>query len=45
VKKVARKGMDAKIAYDVLVSNSHVIAVDEVLRFKRGLLTVKCEKP
>ncbi len=41
VSKVARQGKDAKIAYDVLLSNSQIIAVDEELSLQAGL--VHCE--
>jgi predicted nucleic acid-binding protein len=39
VSKVARMGKDAKIAYDVLLSNSQIINVDEELSLRSGLFT------
>jgi predicted nucleic acid-binding protein len=44
VSKVARKGKDAKIAYDVLVSNSQMIAVDEELSLQAGLIHSEMRK-
>jgi predicted nucleic acid-binding protein len=44
VSKVARKGKDAKIAYDVLVSNSQMIAVDEELSLQAGLIHCEMRK-
>lgn len=41
VSKVARMGKDAKIAYDVMLSNSQIISVDEELSLQAGL--VHCE--
>jgi predicted nucleic acid-binding protein len=41
VSKVARKGKDAKIAYDVLLSNSQIIPVDDELSLQAGL--IHCE--
>jgi len=41
VSKVARMGKDAKIAYDVLLCNSQIIAADEELSLQAGL--VHCE--
>lgn len=38
VSKVARKGKDSRIAFDVLLSNSHVVDVDEELSLHAGLL-------
>ncbi len=38
VSKVARKGMDVKTAYDVLLANSKVVSVDEELSLQAGLL-------
>jgi predicted nucleic acid-binding protein len=38
VSKVGRMGKDAKVAYDVLLSNSQVVVVDEELSFQAGLL-------
>jgi predicted nucleic acid-binding protein len=39
VSKVARKGEDAKVAYDVLLSNSQIVSVDEELSLQAGLLS------
>ncbi len=44
VSKVARIGKDAKIAYDVLLSNSQVVIVDEELSFQAGLLHCEMRK-
>jgi predicted nucleic acid-binding protein len=44
VSKVARKGKDAKIAYDVLVSNSQIISVDEELSLHAGLIHCEMRK-
>jgi len=44
VSKVARLGKDAKIAYDVLLSNSQVVVVDEELSFQAGLLHCEMRK-
>jgi len=44
VSKVARVGKDAKIAYDVLQSNSQVVIVDEELSFQAGLLHCEMRK-
>jgi predicted nucleic acid-binding protein len=41
VSKVARMGKDAKLAYDVLLSNSQIINADEELSLQAGL--VHCE--
>ena len=41
VSKVVRMGKDAKTAYDVLISNSQIITVDEELSLQAGL--VHCE--
>ncbi len=41
VSKVARIGKDAKIAYDILLSNSQIITADEELSLQAGL--VHCE--
>lgn len=38
VSKVARMGKDAKVAYDVLLSNSQIITVDEELSLQAGLI-------
>jgi predicted nucleic acid-binding protein len=44
VSKVARKGKDPKIAYDVLMSNSQVVIVDDELSFQAGLLHCEMRK-
>ena len=44
VSKVARKGKDAKIAYDVLLSNSQIVCVDEELSQQAGLLHFEMRK-
>jgi predicted nucleic acid-binding protein len=44
VSKVARKGKDAKIAYDVLLSNSQIISVDEELSLQAGLIHCEMRK-
>ena len=44
VSKVAREGRDIKIAYDVLLSNSQVINVDEELSKTAGLLHAEMRK-
>jgi predicted nucleic acid-binding protein len=44
VSKVARKGKDAKIAYDVLLSNSQIVCVDEELSMQAGLLHSEMRK-
>jgi predicted nucleic acid-binding protein len=44
VSKVARIGKDAKVAYDVLLSNSQVVIVDEELSFQAGLLHCEMRK-
>jgi predicted nucleic acid-binding protein len=44
VSKVARKGKDAKIAYDVLLSNSQIVCVDEELSQQAGLLHSEMRK-
>jgi PIN domain nuclease of toxin-antitoxin system len=44
VSKVARKGKDPKIAYDVLMSNSQVVSVDDELSFQAGLLHCEMRK-
>ena len=41
VSKVARMGKDAKVAYDVLLSNSQIITVDEELSLQAGLIHSK----
>lgn len=44
VSKVARMGKDAKIAYDVLSSNSQIITVDEELSLHAGLIHYEMRK-
>ena len=44
VSKVARMGKDAKIAYDVLLSNSQIITVDEELSLQAGLIHCEMRK-
>ncbi len=44
VSKAARKGKDAKIAYDVLTSNSKIIDADEELSLLAGLLHYEMRK-
>ena len=44
VSKAARKGKDAKIAYDVLTNNSKIINVDEELSFQAGLIHCEMRK-
>jgi predicted nucleic acid-binding protein len=44
VSKVARKGKDPKIAYDVLMSNSQVVNVDDELSFQAGQLHCEMRK-
>lgn len=44
VSKVARKGKDAKIAYDVLLSNSQIITVDEEISLQAGLIHCEMRK-
>ena len=44
ISKVAREGRDAEAAYDMLLSNSKVANVDEVLSFQAGLLHCEMRK-
>lgn len=44
VSKVARKGKNVKIAYDVLLSNSQIINADEELSWQAGLLHFEMRK-
>jgi predicted nucleic acid-binding protein len=44
VSKAARKGKDAKIAYDVITNNSKVINADEELSLQAGLLHCEMRK-
>jgi predicted nucleic acid-binding protein len=42
--KVSRKGRNVKIAYDVLLSNSQIVNVDEELSLQAGLLHCEMRK-
>jgi predicted nucleic acid-binding protein len=44
VSKVAREGRDVKIAYDIVLSNSQVVDVDEELSREAGLLHCEMRK-
>src|SRR4030043_177825 len=44
ISKVARKGKDVKVAYDVLLSNSQIVNVDEELSLEAGLLHFEMRK-
>jgi predicted nucleic acid-binding protein len=44
VSKVARKGMDARAAYDILTSNSNIVNADEQLSLEAGLLHCEMRK-
>ena len=44
VSKVARMGKDAKIAYDVLISNSQILSVDEEISLQAGLVHYEMRK-
>ena len=44
VSKVARKGKNVKVAYDVLLSNSQIVNVDEELSLEAGLLHFEMRK-
>ena len=44
VSKVARMGKDSKIAYDVLLSNSQIITVDDELSLQAGLIHCEMRK-
>jgi predicted nucleic acid-binding protein len=44
VSKVARKGKNVKVAYDVLLSNSEIVDVDEELSLEAGLLHFEMRK-
>ena len=44
VSKVARKGKDVKAAYDILLSNSQIVNVDEELSLQAGLLHCEMRK-
>jgi predicted nucleic acid-binding protein len=44
VSRVARKGMNVKIAYDVLLNNSQVVNLDEELSLEAGLLHFEVRK-
>lgn len=38
VSKIARMGQDPKPAYDVILSNSHIVNIDEELSYQAGLI-------
>ena len=44
VSKVARSGKDVQVAFDVMLSNSQIVDVDEELSFKAGLLHCEMRK-
>lgn len=44
VSKVSRKGKNVKIAYDILLSNSQIVNVDEELSLQAGLLHCEMRK-
>jgi len=44
VSRVARKGMNVKIAYDVMLNNSQVVNLGEELSLEAGLLHFKMRK-
>lgn len=44
VSKVARKGKDVKVAYDVILSNSQIVTVNEELSLQAGLLHYEMRK-
>jgi predicted nucleic acid-binding protein len=44
ISKVARENRDVKVAYDILLSNSQVINVDEELSKEAGLLHADMRK-
>lgn len=44
VSKAARKGKNAKIAYEVLTNNSKIIHADEQLSFEAGLIHFEMRK-
>jgi predicted nucleic acid-binding protein len=44
VSKVARKGMNARAAYDILTNNSTIINADEQLSLEAGLLHCEMRK-
>jgi predicted nucleic acid-binding protein len=44
VSKVTRMGKDAKIAYDILLSNSQIITADEELSYQAGILHSEMRK-
>jgi predicted nucleic acid-binding protein len=44
VSKVARKGKDVQVAYDVVLSNSQIVNVDEELSLQAGLLHFEMRK-
>ena len=44
ISKVARKGKNVQVAYDVLLSNSQIVNVDEALSLQAGLLHFEMRK-
>lgn len=44
ISKVARKGKNVQVAYDVLLSNSQIVNVDEKLSLQAGLLHFEMRK-
>jgi predicted nucleic acid-binding protein len=44
VSKVARKGKDPKIAWDILISNSQIVSADEELSLQAGILHCEMRK-
>src|SRR4030042_1302976 len=44
ISKVARKGKNVQVAYDVLLSNSQIVDVDEELSLQAGLLHFEMRK-
>lgn len=44
ISKTAREGRDPETAYDIIVSDSHIIGVDEELSKEAGILHAKMRK-
>jgi predicted nucleic acid-binding protein len=44
ISKVARKGKNVQVAYDVLLSNSRIVDVDEELSLQAGMLHFEMRK-
>lgn len=44
VSKIAREGQDSEVAYDILISNSQIVCVDEEISKKTGLLHSQMRK-